>query len=221
MQGRDQIIGKTLIMLRMQDDMNRRVDIDWIKRDRAWNRAIWIECAELMEHYGGWKWWKQTACDLEQSILEIVDIWHFGLSLLLQSERKRAEIAEEIFHYWNLTTARANFQEEVERLALLALSENKFAVDSVRNLLTICGKDFDDMYRLYIGKNVLNLFRQDQGYREGTYVKNWNGEEDNQVLARLLVDLDSNDERFPEKLMLELEGCYDNVERPTTLGQGL
>ena len=213
MSERDQIITKTLIMLRMQDDMNRRVDVDWVTRDRAWNRAIWIECAELMEHYGGWKWWKHSACDLEQSVLEIVDIWHFGLSLLLQSGKQSSELAEEIFRYWNQATHRTNFQEEVERLALLALGENKFAVDSVRNLLTICSKNFDDMYRLYIGKNTLNLFRQDHGYREGTYKKNWNGEEDNEVLARLVDCLDSNDELFPELLLRELGRQYKTIEK--------
>ena len=213
MSERAQIIGKTQIMLRMQDDMNRKVDIDWITRGRAWNRAIWIECAELMEHYGGWKWWKNSACDLDQSVLEIVDIWHFGLSLLLQSERKSLDLAEEIFQCWNLATPSTNFQEEVERVAFLALSDNKFAVDAVRNLLVICGKDFDDLYRLYIGKNALNLFRQDHGYREGTYVKNWNGLEDNEALARLSACLDSNDERFPDQLMRELEECYKSVKK--------
>ena len=54
---------------------------DWMSRGREWYRAIWIECAELMEHYGGWKWWKHSRPDFAQVVLEIVDIWHFGLSL--------------------------------------------------------------------------------------------------------------------------------------------
>ncbi len=31
--------------------------------------------------------------------------------------------------------------------------------------------DRDELYRLYIGKNVLNIFRQNNGYRDGTYLK--------------------------------------------------
>ena len=43
--------------------------------------------------------------------------------------------------------------------------------------------DFDALYRSYVGKNVLNFFRQDHGYKEGTYVKNWAGREDNEHLV--------------------------------------
>ena len=51
--NRASMIAKTVIMLEMQDGMNSRVDADWIDRDREWYRAMWIECAELMDHYGG------------------------------------------------------------------------------------------------------------------------------------------------------------------------
>jgi hypothetical protein len=47
---------------------------------------------------------------------------------------------------------------------------------------------FDDLYKLYIWKNVLNKFRQDHGYKEWTYIKIWNSEEDNVVMQRILVD---------------------------------
>ena len=53
---RSLMITKTGIMLEMQDAMNSRVDRDWLERGREWYRAVWIECAELMDHYGGWKW---------------------------------------------------------------------------------------------------------------------------------------------------------------------
>ena len=34
-------------MIELQDAMNRKVDIDWIEKNREWYRAIWIECGEL------------------------------------------------------------------------------------------------------------------------------------------------------------------------------
>lgn len=74
---------KIRVMLTMQDEMNCHVDHDWRERNREWYRAIWIECAELMDHFGGWKWWKHAEPDIEQAMLEIVDIWHFGISLRL------------------------------------------------------------------------------------------------------------------------------------------
>ena len=40
---------------------------------------------ELLDHFG-WKWWKLQPGDLDQVRLELVDIWHFGLSDLLRDD---------------------------------------------------------------------------------------------------------------------------------------
>jgi len=45
----------------------------------------------------------------------------------------------------------------------------------------------NDLYRLYIGKNVLNQFRQDNGYKENTYIKTWNGDEDNVAMYEMMA----------------------------------
>ena len=81
-----------IAMLELQDGMNTKVHPDWRNQGYAWHRAIWVECAELMEHHG-WKWWKKQSPDRDQVILELVDIWHFGLSILLLEGRPRTEIA--------------------------------------------------------------------------------------------------------------------------------
>ena len=72
------------IMLELQDAMNTKVNSNWKQQGYEWYRAIWVECAELMDHYG-WKWWKKQSPDTEQVALELIDIWHFGLSIQLQS----------------------------------------------------------------------------------------------------------------------------------------
>ena len=41
--------------------------------------------------------------------------------------------------------------------------------------------DFNDLYSMYIIKNALNKFRQDNGYSTGEYSKMWAGREDNEV----------------------------------------
>ncbi|MFY9093562.1 deoxyuridinetriphosphatase, partial [Aliarcobacter butzleri] len=46
------------------------------------------------------------------------------------------------------------------------------------------------LQKLYIGKNCLNQFRQDNGYKEGTYIKVWNGNEDNVVMVDLLEKME-------------------------------
>ena len=73
---------KLLTMLELQDAMNRKVNPDWRQAGYAWYRAIWTECAEMLDHYG-WKWWKHQEPDMEQVSLEIIDIWHFALSDLI------------------------------------------------------------------------------------------------------------------------------------------
>src|SRR5690606_27137826 len=81
------------IMQKLQDGVNSKVTPNWREQGYEWYRAIWVECAELMDHYG-WKWWKKQTPDTEQVALELIDIWHFGLSILLQSgEPQEAIIA--------------------------------------------------------------------------------------------------------------------------------
>jgi hypothetical protein len=58
-------------------------------------------------------------------------------------------------------------------------------------LMRACDLSADALYRHYVGKNVLNFFRQDHGYQDGTYVKEWQGREDNEHLSELLESLDA------------------------------
>jgi hypothetical protein len=54
-------------------------------------------------------------------------------------------------------------------------------------LTTVAGITFDELYELYMGKLVLNIFRQEHGYSDGTYIKFWgDGLEDNQVLEKII-----------------------------------
>jgi dimeric dUTPase (all-alpha-NTP-PPase superfamily) len=199
---------KIAIMLGMQHDMNSRIDKDWRDHNREWYRALWIECGELMDHYGQWKWWKHTTTDLPQVILEIVDIWHFGLSMELCRGESIETLSAEIAKRWEDMPPKISFLEEVERVASHALKDKSFAIGSIRNLLEDCSADFNTLYRTYVAKNVLNVFRQDHGYKDGTYLKVWGGKEDNEVLAAALVDADSDALDFKERLYHELEKLY-------------
>ena len=70
-------------MAQMQDAHNTLVHAQWRTQGYAYYRAIWVECAELLDHFG-WKWWKKQDGDLAQVKLELVDIWHFALSEMLR-----------------------------------------------------------------------------------------------------------------------------------------
>ena len=58
------------------------------------------------------------------------------------------------------------------------------------------------------GKNVLNRFRQSNGYKDGSYQKYWNGKEDNVHLAELILELDPYDTEFLSKLYNQLDYRY-------------
>lgn len=60
------------------------------------------------------------------------------------------------------------------------------AVDVFFVACAIIGMSGKELYMNYVGKNVLNRFRQDNDYKGGTYVKIWNGLEDNQVLEQFI-----------------------------------
>jgi hypothetical protein len=64
-----------------------------------------------------------------------------------------------------------------------------------------------ELYQLYIGKNILNQFRQDHGYKEGSYIKEWHGVEDNVVMQKLLND---KSDITPDELYQGLEKNYPN-----------
>jgi hypothetical protein len=49
----------------------------------------------------------------------------------------------------------------------------------------------DELFKLYLGKNCLNKFRQNNGYKEKTYLKMWGEEEDN-VFMKKIVDTTPN-----------------------------
>ena len=82
-------------MLSMQDRMNTRVHENWAAQNFEWYRAIWVECGELIDHYG-YKWWKKQDPEMEQVQLEVIDIWHFGMSALFRDGVSIEQMAENI-----------------------------------------------------------------------------------------------------------------------------
>jgi hypothetical protein len=49
-----------------------------------------------------------------------------------------------------------------------------------------CGINLSLLHQYYIAKNVLNRFRQNNGYKDGSYKKVWGGKEDNTVMLEIL-----------------------------------
>jgi dimeric dUTPase (all-alpha-NTP-PPase superfamily) len=199
--------NKLETMLDMQDAMNSRVNADWRLAKSEWYRAIWTECAEMLEHYG-WKWWKHQQPDLGQVRLELVDIFHFAMSDYLLREADNPAVVDRIINELANPTSETDIPCAIETMAQSTIANQSMSFSAFANVMQLIDMDFDQLYCLYIGKNVLNFFRQDHGYKDGTYIKVWNGLEDNEHLTELLNGLDSDSADFKDCVYQGLELRY-------------
>lgn len=203
----DSLTIKISAMLEMQNAMNCKVNSGWFEQGFEWYRAIWVECAEMLDHYG-WKWWKHQSPDIDQVQLELVDIFHFGLSCMIIENNNFETLAVDIANQMQDPVTGNDFKETLEILAGHALSHKSFDVPSFAGCLLQCEMSADDLYRSYVGKNSLNFFRQDHGYKDGTYIKVWNDREDNEYLIDIINRLDSSALDFKDQVYQALEDVY-------------
>ncbi len=203
---------KLITMLTLQDSLNRHINPSWMTAGYEWYRAIWVECAELMDHYG-WKWWKSQAHDKDQIKLELIDIWHFGLSAALVKHHgdivQAADSMLSVLNQADAASQTTDFKQAVDELAVYALTHHSLQLSIFLQLLNEMDSDFDDLHRIYVGKNVLNRFRQDNGYKDGSYRKQWQGKEDNEHLAEILSSLEADAIDFPQQIQRALTARYN------------
>lgn len=170
-----------------------------------WKRCIYMECAELIDSFA-WKHWKNIDAkpDVDNVAIEIVDIWHFVMSYILEQNYKIKDlnsIVSEIiaasgygeFSSYAYSIDEYSIYEIINDIEIIIHQTSGFDID-IHDLLTNyfrvalkCGVSLDILFEKYIGKNVLNKFRQDHGYKEGSYRKIWGGKEDNEVLLEILA----------------------------------
>lgn len=190
-----------------------------------WKRCISMECSELIDSFP-WKHWKDISAptDWDNVKVEIVDIWHFIMSHMLEyyANEKLGDI-EKIANDIVDTRGFKSFCKEAysiddrESLEVINVVEKiihlttGFSFDIFDELLSSyfdlalkCGINLNELYRFYVAKNVLNKFRQNNGYKEGTYRKKWGDLEDNEVMLQIL----SQGDRSVEVLYEELERNY-------------
>ncbi len=172
-----------------------------------WKRCIYMECAELIDSFS-WKHWKNIdkPTDWDNVTVEIVDIWHFVMSALLEEyqangrgdrEKLILDVLDvqgfEAFTKEPITNHSTDPMELINDIESIIHGTTGFEIDLFDGLLREyfalarkCGVNLKVLYKFYVAKNVLNQFRQDHGYKEGTYKKVWNGHEDNVVMLSFL-----------------------------------
>ncbi|HCY04456.1 MAG TPA: dUTP diphosphatase [Gammaproteobacteria bacterium] len=195
-------------MATMQEEHNELVHAQWRDQGFEFYRAMWVECAEMLDHFG-WKWWKQQSPDLDQVKLELVDIWHFALSELMRDGEIEPDVAEQLAVVTtDESTDSEAFRMAIEALAAECLNTRSFDIKAFTAAMATLPMDYAELYALYIGKNMLNRFRQNNGYKSGEYKKLWQGREDNEHLIELLAELGDEPEQLPERLYAGLEARY-------------
>jgi dimeric dUTPase (all-alpha-NTP-PPase superfamily) len=181
-----------------------------------WFRYIKMEASELIESFPI-KHWKDIDKKINflNSKIELVDIWHFLLSKIIETDlinmKKKAVSLyelEEIFEssykkYEELKIVENNHIKYCEKFEIY-LNEFEYYVstDSIKGVLSIdtldtfiklccsIGLSFEELHKIYIGKNCLNQFRQDNGYKENTDIKTWENKEDNEVMFEIVDELE-------------------------------
>ncbi len=223
--------NKILLMLQLQNQLNDATNgEEWTKgvtkngKTINWKRCIYMECAEMVDSFA-WKHWKSIDVepDWQNHQIEVIDVWHFIMSLAIEVYAKDLkgtieDIAIDISALEALSSiqtddlkfaSQEDVIQKVENLIRIAVSKNEVdigeMVSEFFDLVSISGLNLETLYRLYVGKNILNQFRQDNGYKEGTYIKVWNGDEDNVVMKRIWEE---NADITPELLYEKLQQSY-------------
>ncbi len=210
---------------RLNDETNGanwELGINKFKKEINWPMCIYMETAELIDSLP-WKHWKDInkEPDTNNIKVELSDIWHFVLSLLLQecSFKTSIKLTQDFCSYDTSSQFdNKKVQKDAEifmKKALNIATNDKIKQKDLSQLLqsffelcASCQFSLDDLYMVYIAKNCLNKFRQDHGYKDGTYKKNWDGKEDNEYLS---VVLKSNKNISFDELYAKLEKIYDKL----------
>jgi len=224
-------MDKILLMLQLQAQLNDATNgEEWTKgrtkngKTINWKRCIYMECAEMVDSFS-WKHWKSInkEPDWDNLQIEVIDVWHFIMSLAIENYSQNLkggieDLAINISQLNSFSTidkqsaifdSQDNVIDKVEDIILLSLSKDTLDIELLIakffDLVVMSGLDLETLYKLYVGKNILNQFRQDNGYKDGSYIKVWNGEEDNVVMKRIWEE---DGDIKPDALYKELTKNY-------------
>lgn len=193
-------------MWNLQDQLNSVIHPQWKEQNFNWNLCIKSEIMEFSD-YIGWKHWKepsktQKPTDM-QARLELVDIWHFLLSSIIEVANQ--EPAKEYLRATKrliLDRGNKNWQElSIQKLDNNHI-DNTSKINFLWDALQLCEWTWDELYKAYLGKVALNNFRQANGYKEGSYEKIWRVEP--AQIDGILEKIEREDNYFLEQILAQL-----------------
>ena len=199
-------------MVELQHQFNKQVAEDYLDKNFNWNSAIIAESGELLDSLG-YKWWKKQEHNMENVKVEAIDLLHFVISDRIQKNKKMFSEKESLnmvsIEFYNefKTNKVLKDYSTLEDMIFYLIATNSFRLNVMKRIFTKLEMSNEDVYISYITKNCLNKFRQDNGYKDGSYIKNWNGREDNIVAFEIANEWGADEELF-EQLYLDLETYY-------------
>ena len=202
-----------------------------------WDICIIAETVELLNSIP-WKHWADINAkpDYANIKVEVVDILHFVISKILANDDGK-KILDKLTGLTSLcgiehgdkpnnrdfALAEDRCIEDIQNHCLTIIkqiSNKNPIVDTFRRLFQIVEaidyniEDYTliDVYKLFLGKTMLNRFRTKNGYKEGTYTKIWDGVEDNVCLQEIINKI-PNEEFFKKLTNSKLdEQIYQSLE---------
>lgn len=217
-------------LFQMQDQLNTYIHPEWKTQEFNWDLAILDECMEIHGHLG-WKWWKKdykvglTEANKKQVQLEVIDILHFVISKNMEESWSAGYTLSAINNFINTGDS---LEQWLKYVTVQAADEN-IDISDWPQLAALVGLTEQEILETYTQKYVLNKFRQDHGYKDGSYVKEWEiitgiGEiidgigqgyittlfEDNEVLSIIVneIKLKGEDGTDEQSLYTDLKACY-------------
>ncbi|HIF88218.1 MAG TPA: dUTPase [Candidatus Thioglobus sp.] len=210
-------------MFKLQNELNNHTNGEmWVdgltkeNRQISWYRCIYMEAAEAIDSFN-WKHWKNINVEPDWANIkvELVDIWHFIMSEAIRvDDQSYANQYEEIDAIEDLDSeVLLQTLERILALSAQAKIENngnviRETIDLFFVALSGIGMDTKELYKRYVVKNQLNTFRQQNGYKDGSYIKIWGSVEDNVVAFNIMGD---NPGISPKDLYQQLESAYASL----------
>jgi dimeric dUTPase (all-alpha-NTP-PPase superfamily) len=210
-------------MFNMQSRLNTMTNgEDWKSgetsesRNINFYRCIYMEAAEAIDSFN-WKHWKdiESDHDWDNAIVEVIDIWHFLMSAILMEGK--IDLVRDLEFRTPVKEPNSNLLiahlEKIISQSIASIDTEDTNIKEILatflDILSESGVSGDALYIKYIAKNQLNIFRQDHGYKEGTYIKVWDAVEDNVIAQKLM---EQHPEFTANQLYKELQREYLHLE---------
>ena len=197
-------------MLTMQDHLNSVTIEDWQQQNLPWKTAIITETAEALEEMkASWCWWKESKNNVENYSNELVDVFHFLLSLGLQDftiPTLTKEIEENLFTKFSSSSLQEDSTYFIQKVCLytptlpnyISLLEVFFVLLNYSNVTSI-----ENLFKRYTTKNALNIIRQNNE----NYKRDWNGVPDSKAVATIASTIPITED-FYDIIKLTLQKYY-------------